>query len=168
MCPLILTCELSPTVLGFGIANLVSLKLNHVGKTSRKLGKILYTVMKILFLIILLSIVHISIFLRITILCKLSAQNRSYVKFVVWKPFCQFVVVYKSFKSSQCRLIFIRAACGMFSAMGRFSSRVYMTMFLPRTISPGTICKVSIISYFEHFKIGTKTLFFLLDETGGI
>ena len=29
---------------------------------------------------------------------------------------------------------------------GRFSSRVYMRIFLPGTISPGTICKLSIIS----------------------
>ena len=29
---------------------------------------------------------------------------------------------------------------------GRFLSRVYMRMFLPGTILPGTICKVSIIS----------------------
>ena len=35
---------------------------------------------------------------------------------------------------------------GMFAGTGRFSSRVYMRMFLPGTISPGTICKVSIIS----------------------
>ena len=33
----------------------------------------------------------------------------------------------------------------MFPRRGRFSSRVYMRMFLPGTISPGTICKVSII-----------------------
>ena len=35
---------------------------------------------------------------------------------------------------------------GMFAGTGRFSSRVYMRMFLPGTISPRTICKVSIIS----------------------
>ena len=35
---------------------------------------------------------------------------------------------------------------GMFTETGRFSSRVYMRMFLPGTISPETICKVGIIS----------------------
>ena len=35
---------------------------------------------------------------------------------------------------------------GMFAGTGRFSSRVYMRMFLPGTISPRTICKASIIS----------------------
>ena len=33
-----------------------------------------------------------------------------------------------------------------FAGMGRSLSRVYIGMFLPGTISPGTICKVSIIS----------------------
>ena len=43
----------------------------------------------------------------------------------------------------------------MFAVTGRFSSRVYMRIFLPRTISLGTICKVSIISSRES---GTKCL----------
>ena len=45
---------------------------------------------------------------------------------------------------------------GMFAGTGRFSSRVYMKMFLPGTISPGTICKVSIIS---SRQIGTECLY---------
>ena len=44
---------------------------------------------------------------------------------------------------------------GMFAGTGRCSSRVYMRIFLPRTISLGTICKVSIISSGES---GTKCL----------
>ena len=39
---------------------------------------------------------------------------------------------------------------------GTFSSRVYMRMFLPGTISPGTICKVSIISSRQS---GTECLY---------
>ena len=35
---------------------------------------------------------------------------------------------------------------GMFTGTGRFSLRVYMRMFLPGTISPGTIFKLSIIT----------------------
>ena len=45
---------------------------------------------------------------------------------------------------------------GMFAVTGRFSSRVYMRMFLPGTISPGTICKVSIISSQQS---GTECLY---------
>ena len=44
----------------------------------------------------------------------------------------------------------------MFAGTGRFSSRVYMRMFLPGTISPGTICKVSIISSQQS---GTERLY---------
>ena len=45
---------------------------------------------------------------------------------------------------------------GTFAGTGRFSSRVYMRMFLPGTISPGTICKVSIISSRQS---GTECLY---------
>ena len=45
---------------------------------------------------------------------------------------------------------------GMFAGTGRFSSRVYMKMFLPGTISPGTICKVNIISSRQS---GTECLY---------
>ena len=45
---------------------------------------------------------------------------------------------------------------GMFTGTGRFSSRVYMRMFLPGTISPKTICKVSIISSRQS---GTECLY---------
>ena len=44
----------------------------------------------------------------------------------------------------------------MFARTGRFSSWVYMRMFLPETISPGTICKVSIISSRQS---GTECLY---------
>ena len=45
----------------------------------------------------------------------------------------------------------------MFAGMGRLiPSRVYMRMFLPGTISPGTICKVSIIS---SRRSGTECLY---------
>ena len=44
----------------------------------------------------------------------------------------------------------------MFAGTGRFSSRVYMRMFLPGTISPVTICKVSIISSLQS---GTECLY---------
>ena len=44
----------------------------------------------------------------------------------------------------------------MFAGTERLSSRVYMRMFLPRTISPGTICKVSIISSRQS---GTECLY---------
>ena len=45
---------------------------------------------------------------------------------------------------------------GIFAGTGRFSSRVYMRMFLPGTISPRTICKVSIISSRQS---GTECLY---------
>ena len=44
----------------------------------------------------------------------------------------------------------------MFARTGRFSSRVHIRMFLPGTISPGTICKVNIISF---RKSGTECLY---------
>ena len=44
----------------------------------------------------------------------------------------------------------------MFADTGRFSSRVYMRMFLSEMISPGTICKVSIISSRQS---GTECLY---------
>ena len=45
---------------------------------------------------------------------------------------------------------------GMFAGTGRFALQVYVRMFLPRTISPGTICKVSIISSRQS---GTECLY---------
>ena len=44
----------------------------------------------------------------------------------------------------------------MFAGTGRFSSRVYIRMFLPGMIPPGTICKVSIIS---SRRSGTECLY---------
>ena len=44
----------------------------------------------------------------------------------------------------------------MFAGTGRFSFLVYMRMFLPGTISPGTICKASIISSRQS---GTECLY---------
>ena len=44
----------------------------------------------------------------------------------------------------------------MFAGTGRFSFRVHIRMFLPRTISPGTICKVSIVSSRQS---GTECLY---------
>ena len=45
---------------------------------------------------------------------------------------------------------------GTFVGTGRFSSRAYMRIFLPGTISLGTICKVSIISSWQS---GTECLY---------
>ena len=52
--------------------------------------------------------------------------------------------------------MFIWEADGTFAGTGRFSSRVYMRMFLTGTVSPGTICKVSIISSRQS---GTECLY---------
>ena len=45
---------------------------------------------------------------------------------------------------------------GMFAETGRFPLRVYMRIFLPGTMSPGTICTVSInilLKAFESFQM---------------
>ena len=60
-------------------------------------------------------------------------------------------VFYPGFKNCLCG-----RRDGMFAGTGRFSSRVYMRMFLPGAISPGTICKVSIISSRQS---GTECLY---------